>query len=626
MQVFVLTGYHPDFDFLRQLGVKLDPKPISPRSIRDTLESNVPGIYLAGVVIGGNHTSEIFIENGRFHGKQIIAALTGAPLAARAAGLSTRAPACQMRNDCEEEPRGRSARSYPWERVSRLARNFDFGWRGSPRFFQSMLLQQGQPGWRNFHHAAALRFVRGYESAVGGIFPNRDFGARRAPCIHHFFIAAIGLHEPVEKVHDQAFRDGVAHDGSPPFPSNRTARAGKDGCDSGNDFACGRWRCCDDVDVDDDDDGNDKIGTRVIGFGRRPESAVALAPRRVLIYRNFKTERLAAVHPSPTLRVEEATMETTELRPLSLGELLDRAFSLYRRNFWLFVGIMAIPSVFSVPFNLAFLSARNNRVGLPSPGTIAASVLAVAIFLCLYWVLYAIAIGATTFAVSETYLGRQATVRGSYGRVWRKFWGIIGVISRVTLRMMGVAILGTMALGVVAAISVAASLPLRSAGRAAGIAVAVVFGLAYLGFFAFIVFWSLRYAVSISALLLENIGVREAIDRSVELTEGRRPQIFVAVLLSIMIGYAGVIVFQGPFLVARLTAGPAAYQPAWIGFFSSAMGAVGGAITMPLLMIVLVLCYYDTRIRKEAFDLQFMMAALDGPVAAERPQGSVSPA
>ena len=43
-------------------------------------ESNVPGIYLAGVVIGGNHTSEIFIENGRFHGKQIVAALTGAPL------------------------------------------------------------------------------------------------------------------------------------------------------------------------------------------------------------------------------------------------------------------------------------------------------------------------------------------------------------------------------------------------------------------------------------------------------------------------------------------------------------------------------------------------------------------
>ena len=81
VHVFALTGYHPDFDFLRQLGVKLDPKTNKPALDPQTLESNVAGLYLAGVVIGGNHTSEIFIENGRFHGKQIIAALTGTTLA-----------------------------------------------------------------------------------------------------------------------------------------------------------------------------------------------------------------------------------------------------------------------------------------------------------------------------------------------------------------------------------------------------------------------------------------------------------------------------------------------------------------------------------------------------------------
>jgi thioredoxin reductase (NADPH) len=81
VHVFALTGYHPDFDFLRQLGVKLDPQTNKPALDPRTLESNVPGLYLAGVVIGGIHTSEIFIENGRFHGKQIIAALTGMPLA-----------------------------------------------------------------------------------------------------------------------------------------------------------------------------------------------------------------------------------------------------------------------------------------------------------------------------------------------------------------------------------------------------------------------------------------------------------------------------------------------------------------------------------------------------------------
>src|SRR5216684_388224 len=76
-QVFALTGYHPDFTFLRQMGVSLDPVTNKPAVNPLTLESNVSGIFLAGVVIGGNLTGEIFIENGRFHGRQIIAALSG---------------------------------------------------------------------------------------------------------------------------------------------------------------------------------------------------------------------------------------------------------------------------------------------------------------------------------------------------------------------------------------------------------------------------------------------------------------------------------------------------------------------------------------------------------------------
>lgn len=69
--VFAMTGYHPDFTFLRSLGVELSPKDCKPVCHPETLESNVPGVYLAGVVVAGMHTNEIFIENGRFHGRLI---------------------------------------------------------------------------------------------------------------------------------------------------------------------------------------------------------------------------------------------------------------------------------------------------------------------------------------------------------------------------------------------------------------------------------------------------------------------------------------------------------------------------------------------------------------------------
>lgn len=76
--VFALTGYHPDFSFLERLGVTLDlANDRCPIVNPDTLESNVPGVYLAGVIVAGERTNEIFIENGRFHGGLIARDLRG---------------------------------------------------------------------------------------------------------------------------------------------------------------------------------------------------------------------------------------------------------------------------------------------------------------------------------------------------------------------------------------------------------------------------------------------------------------------------------------------------------------------------------------------------------------------
>jgi thioredoxin reductase (NADPH) len=69
--VLALIGYHPDYDFLRSMGIELSDQQCRPVCDPVSLESNVPGLYVAGVIVAGSRTNEIFIENGRFHGKQI---------------------------------------------------------------------------------------------------------------------------------------------------------------------------------------------------------------------------------------------------------------------------------------------------------------------------------------------------------------------------------------------------------------------------------------------------------------------------------------------------------------------------------------------------------------------------
>jgi thioredoxin reductase (NADPH) len=73
--VLALIGYHPDYDFLRSVGLELSDEQFRPFCDPETLETNIPGIYAAGVIVAGSRTSEIFIENGRFHGKLIAADL-----------------------------------------------------------------------------------------------------------------------------------------------------------------------------------------------------------------------------------------------------------------------------------------------------------------------------------------------------------------------------------------------------------------------------------------------------------------------------------------------------------------------------------------------------------------------
>ena len=110
-----------------------------------------------------------------------------------------------------------------------------------------------------------------------------------------------------------------------------------------------------------------------------------------------------------------------DLRPLTLAELLDRSFSIYKRHFWLFAGIMAVPAAFAMMMAM-LLRVLNTPI---TPNTPPDKVLlymlplavGVIIFSLVYMVVYMYALGATSLAVSDLYLGRDTTVGSAYSRV-----------------------------------------------------------------------------------------------------------------------------------------------------------------------------------------------------------------
>ena len=305
-----------------------------------------------------------------------------------------------------------------------------------------------------------------------------------------------------------------------------------------------------------------------------------------------------------------------ELRPLSLGELLDRAFALYRRNFWLFAGIMIVPACFLAPARAYYV--RTNGLPIPwQPATQPHNTAFTFGLLFADWIIYAVAQSATTYAVADAYLGRVATVRGSYGRIRGHFWRIIGVSMNVGFRVFGLMFLlvfGAAAAGGTLVAATRGAIPTAVAGLLvlALVTFAVALSIAF----------SLRYALSLPAVLIEEIKGSASIRRSVLLSDGRRGQIFLAILLGLLLIYAVALLFQGPFYAAVAIARITGHLPIAMAIAMSVSGAIGEAIAGPVLMIILVIFYYDARIRKEAFDLQQMMASL--PEA--NPAASASPA
>ena len=327
-------------------------------------------------------------------------------------------------------------------------------------------------------------------------------------------------------------------------------------------------------------------------------------------------------------------MDLPDLRPLSFGELLDRTFTYYRRHFLLFVGIMAVPQALIVAMNVVLQAFRGSSAAavvpgakvplpsLPSPTFIAGMVFGFLIVMGAYFVVYSVALGATTFAVSEIHLGHPITARAAYGKLRGRYWRLLDLIVTVAIR--GVLAFMIIMFGVIAIAGVAGFLVsvIPTGPLLRGLLGMVIGLLAILGLIAGTVlgvWYFLRYACGIPALLLENLKAGPAIRRSVALTKDNVGRVFVVGLLMTLVSWAVAAILQGPFMVAGFISvfRSHAVLPLWVNVASIFAGGVGHAITGPLLMIGMVLLYYDIRVRKEGFDLQLMMSTLEeqSPVA-----------
>jgi len=329
-------------------------------------------------------------------------------------------------------------------------------------------------------------------------------------------------------------------------------------------------------------------------------------------------------------------MATIELRPLSLGELLDNTFSYYRKYFFLFVGIMALPQVLMVTISVAVQSLRLTAPIRPAkdptqvfaqfPAFITGLVITAVIFMVATIFVYSLVHGATAYALSEVHLGRPTTIANAFrslrGKVWKLLDGVVSVI----LRIVGVFFLMMSAVGVSVGLI----------GAVSGLGKPDPVLILLLGFFMIVAmlatavlgcFLMMRYALVIPALVLENITARQAIKRSVTLVKGNFWRIFLIFTLMYLISMSAVALLQGPFWVAMFVIGiKNGVMPLWLSLPMTITGGIGGAVSGPLMVIALTLLYFDARVRKEGFDLQLMMANLHQDTAAPAMPPAMAPA
>jgi hypothetical protein len=311
------------------------------------------------------------------------------------------------------------------------------------------------------------------------------------------------------------------------------------------------------------------------------------------------------------------TAAAFELRPLSLGEILDRTFVVYRTRFWLFAGLGSVSGAFQALLGAVQLIPMHmgNQRGIFNPtgaGTASSMSPAAAIAFGLtlivlglgYMLAFAVTQAATVYALSEVYLGRPVTIMESVKAVYRKWY-----------RQIAISIWQACSLMWLPTLLIFPGFILLAVG---GAGLKIVGGLLlFLGFCGGLpagVVLSLRNSLGVQATVIESLPVVQSMRRSKVLTSGAKGRIFMVGLVSGVLSWvAGAI--QTPLLIVVTLAIAKGKQAIVAEVAMLLVSFAAHSVVSPVLMIGLSLVYFDQRVRKEALDLVMLMGE-ETPVTA----------
>ncbi len=314
-------------------------------------------------------------------------------------------------------------------------------------------------------------------------------------------------------------------------------------------------------------------------------------------------------------------METV-LRPMSLGEILDRTATIYRKNFLLLAGISAIYAGIVMLISLLQLFMNSYAIHWGLIGKLLVSFGALIILLPVF-LIAGFTVAAINRAVAWIHLNQNATIRSAYASVWPRLGRLLWLMFLYALR-----IYWPIVIAVIPAIVLVVLIPGVRTGDGTNdmgsLALMGVLGLLTFvlitGALVYMVWEALRLALSVPSCIVEDLKATEALRRSIELTKGARGRIFVLGLLVAVIQLGLSFMGMIPFFVFGFRQAMANHGQIGIGIqaLQQCINFVITTFVTPIYSTGFMLFYYDQRVRKEGFDIEWMMqsAGLGEPVRA----------